>query len=126
MITITLIQKKPKKTRTDSISKAKPAKKKDNIKVKKENATSKTQNASKRQKKPTKKVNAAPADENKKPKTRGKRSPKVSPKTGTNTIKSQRVEEVIKTKRNSVTCRKSATKAKPQRKRSGTRGGRSK
>ncbi|XP_016145763.1 endonuclease 8-like 1 isoform X1 [Sinocyclocheilus grahami] len=117
--------KKAKKTRTDSIAKAKPVKKKENIKVKKENATSKTQNASKRQKKNTEKVNAAPADENK-PKTRGKRSSKVPPKTGTNTIKSQRVEEEIKTKRNSVTCRQSATKAKPQRKRSGTRGGRSK
>ncbi len=76
-------------------------------------------------KKNTKKFNAAPADE-KKPKTRGKRSPKGQnltftiylatfsisiqiqirlqgcPFLRTNTIKSQRVEEVIKTKRNSV------------------------
>uniref|UniRef100_A0A673NLC5 Nei-like DNA glycosylase 1 n=1 Tax=Sinocyclocheilus rhinocerous TaxID=307959 RepID=A0A673NLC5_9TELE len=103
-------------------SKEKPAKKKDNIKVKKENATSKTQNASKRQKKSTKRVNAEPADKNKKPKTQGKRSSKVPPKAGTNTIKGQHVEEVIKTKRNSVTCRKT----KSQQKSSGTRRGRSK
>ncbi|KTG45451.1 hypothetical protein cypCar_00008257 [Cyprinus carpio] len=104
--------KKAKKTRTDSTAKAKPVKKEENLKVKKENATSKTQNASKRQKTNTEKINAAPANENK-PKTRGTRSSKVPPKTGTKTIKSQRVEEMIKTKRNSVACRKSATKGMP-------------
>lgn len=116
--------KKAKKTRTDSKAKAKPVRKKETVKVKKENATSKTQNASKSKKTNTEKFNAAPADENK-PKTRGKRSSKVPPKTGTNTIKSQHVEEEIKTKRNSVACRKTTTKAKPQRKITGTRGRRS-
>ncbi|XP_043084292.1 endonuclease 8-like 1 [Puntigrus tetrazona] len=117
--------KSAKKTRTDSTAKAKPAKKKENVKVKQENVASKTQNASKRLKKPPQKANTAPADENKKPKTREKRSSKVHPKTGTNTVKGKRVKEVIKTKRNSVTFRKSTTKAKPQQKRSGTRRGRS-
>ncbi|RXN37097.1 endonuclease 8-like 1 [Labeo rohita] len=112
--------KKAKKTSTDSTPKQKPAKKKENIKVKKEQATSKTQNASKGLKKGTKRA-TAPADKNKKPKTQGKRSLKVPPKAGTNRIKGQRVEKVIKTKRNPVTCRKSATKAKPQRKNSAAR-----
>ncbi|XP_048013776.1 endonuclease 8-like 1 [Megalobrama amblycephala] len=115
--------KKPKKTRTDSTEIKKPAKKKDNIKVKKESATSKAQSGSKRQKKVTKRVSTEPADENKVSKKQGKRSSKVPPGTGTNKIKGQRV--AIKTKRNSITCRKSATKAKPQRKSSGTRRGRS-
>ncbi|XP_067235374.1 endonuclease 8-like 1 [Chanodichthys erythropterus] len=113
--------KKAKKTRTDSTEIKKPATKKDNIKVKKESTTSKAQSGSKRQKKVTKRVSTEPADENKKSKEQGKRSSKVSPRTGSNKIKGQRV--AIKTKRNSVTCRKSATKAKPQRKGSGTRRG---
>ncbi|XP_051739392.1 endonuclease 8-like 1 isoform X8 [Ctenopharyngodon idella] len=117
--------KKAKKTCADSIEIKKPAKKKDNIKVKKESATSKAQSGSKRQKKVTKKVSSEPADENKTSKNQGKRSSKVPPRTGTNKIKGQRVKEVNKTKRNSVTCRKSATKAKPQQRSSGTRRGRS-
>ncbi|KAK7121330.1 hypothetical protein R3I93_022427 [Phoxinus phoxinus] len=117
--------KKAKKTHTESIAIEKPAKKKDNIKVKKESATSKAQSGSKRQKKDTKRVSTEPADENTKSKKRGKRSSKVTPRTGTDKIKGQHVEEVIKTKRNSVTCRESATKAKPQRRSSGTRRGRS-
>lgn len=116
--------KKAKKTHTESSAIEKPAKKKDNIKVKKESATSKALSGSKRQKKDTKRVYTEP-DENIKSKIKGKRSSKVPPRTGTNKIKGQHVEEVIQTKRNSVTCRESATKAKPQRRSSGTRQSRS-
>ncbi|KAK2867340.1 hypothetical protein Q8A67_025457 [Cirrhinus molitorella] len=104
--------KKAKKTHTDNTAKEKPAKKKDNTKVKKEIATSKTQNTSKRQKKGTKRATAEPEN---KPKTQEKKS-----------SKGQRVGKRIQTKRNSVTCRKSITKAKPQQKSSGRRQGRSK
>ncbi|XP_056120883.1 endonuclease 8-like 1 isoform X2 [Rhinichthys klamathensis goyatoka] len=117
--------KKAKKTHAESIAIEKPAKKKDNIKVKKESATSKAQSGTKRQNKDTKRVSTEPADENKKSKKQGKRSLKVPPRTGTNKIKGQHEEELIKTKRNSVTCRASATKAKPKRRSSGTRRGRS-
>lgn len=117
--------KKAKKTHNDSTATKKPAKKKDNVKIKKESATSKAQSGAKRQKKDTKGVSTKPAEENKNSKKQGKRSSKVLPRARTNKIKGQRVEEVIATKRNSVTCRKSATKAKPKRKSSGTRQSRS-
>lgn len=104
--------KKAKRTHTDSIEKDKSVKKMGKIIVQRKKGSPKTQSGSKRQKKVTRIVKAEPANKKKKPNAREKRSSKVPPKTRSNTIKGRHVKEV--NKKNTTTCRKSTTKAKPQ------------